>query len=311
VRPVPLPPPLPDRPKRLLALAAGALLLAVAAPTAAQRYSEWIHQRTLILDAPWGEARVLVSWPRRPGPADTPSPGQYPVLVALHGRGEAQRGRQGHLAWNVRYALTDTFRSLGQLRLSRRDYRGLVRAPHLAWTNRALTRRGYDGLFVVTPAIPDVAGEVTGSERLSEVSDWLAGPLLEEVRGRFEGVATERARTGVDGVSMGGLVALDAGFRHPDVFGTVGAIQPAISGNEAALAEVAETAARRAPQRIRVLTSEGDPFRQAALRFSQALRDRRLTHTVTTVPGPHDYVFNRGPAGVEMLLFHARAAAGE
>jgi hypothetical protein len=27
--------------------------------------------------------------------------------------------------------------------------------------------------------------------------------------------------------------------------------------------------------------------------------------------GPHDYVFNRGPGGIEMLLFHDRALRGE
>ena len=27
--------------------------------------------------------------------------------------------------------------------------------------------------------------------------------------------------------------------------------------------------------------------------------------------GPHDYVFNQGPGGVEMLLFHDRALRGE
>ena len=32
---------------------------------------------------------------------------------------------------------------------------------------------------------------------------------------------------------------------------------------------------------------------------------------MTTVPGPHDYVFNRGPGVLEMLLFHDRALRRE
>ena len=41
-----------------------------------------------------------------------------------------------------------------------------------------------------------------------------------------------------------------------------------------------------------------------------ALRARGVAHDVRELAGPHDYVFNRGPGGVEMLLFHDRALRG-
>ena len=41
-----------------------------------------------------------------------------------------------------------------------------------------------------------------------------------------------------------------------------------------------------------------------------ALTQRRIPHEFRLLAGPHDYPFNRGPGGVEMLLFHDRALRG-
>jgi hypothetical protein len=35
-----------------------------------------------------------------------------------------------------------------------------------------------------------------------------------------------------------------------------------------------------------------------------------IAHEFKLLTGPHDYVFNRGPGAVEMLLFHDRALRG-
>ena len=80
---------------------------------------------------------------------------------------------------------------------------------------------------------------------------------------------------------------------------------------EAALASRALEAAEVQPQRIRLLSSEEDPFLEATRALSRALGERHVTHRLTVVPGPHDYGFNRGPAGIEMLYFHDRALARE
>lgn len=110
---------------------------------------------------------------------------------------------------------------------------------------------------------------------------------------------------------MGGRVALEVGFSHPEAFGAVGGIQPAIRGDEEALATMAAEAARANPARVRLLSSDGDPFLEPTRRLSAALGERQLAHTLTVVPGPHDYAFNRGPGSLELLLFHDRALARE
>lgn len=295
----------------LLLPALAALLALRPAPSGAQPYSEWVHYRRLELEGPFGTQRVLVTFPRRGDRLEHPPRERYPVVIALHGRGEARDPERGHLGWANLYRLPDAFAALLRGRVTAADYNRFVRETHLAYVNASLRARPFTGVMVVTPYVPDIAGEELGSERMRQLGAWLSGPLLEHVRERFEGAARTREGTGIDGVSMGGRVALEVGLTHPDAFGAVGAIQPAIRGQEARLAELAAGAARASPQRLRLLTSEEDPFLWATRRLSTALAERRVTHTLTVMPGPHDYAFNRGPGGIEMLLFHDRALARE
>lgn len=290
-------------------IGAAVVLATAVAPVDAQPASEYVHYRRLEVPAPWGTERVLVTFPRRGDRLEHPPGERYPVVVALHGRGESVRPERAHLGWATHYRLPDAFEALMNGRLSRASYRGFVRDEHLAYVNESLRERPFRGVMVVTPYIPDVAGEPLGSERMREVGDWLSGPLLAAVRERFEGAARTREGTGIDGVSMGGRVALEVGLTHSGAFGSVGGIQPAIRGTEAELAELAARAPH--PPRIHLLSSDDDPFLGATRRMSSALAEHRITHTLSVVPGPHDYAFNRGPAGIEMLLFHDRALTRE
>ncbi len=276
----------------------------------AQPANEAVHYRRLELHAPWGEQRVLVTFPRRPDRLQHPPGERYPVVIALHGRGEANPER-GHIGWASRYGLSDAFEVLSGNRVSSLNYRGFVRESHLGYVNESLRERPFRGVMVVTPYVPDMSGEPLGSERMRALGEWLSGPLLEAVRSTFPSAAVTREGTGIDGVSMGGRVALEVGFTHPETFGVVGGIQPAVQGNEAALAERAAEAARAYPQRIRLLSSDDDPFLLATRRLSTELVERRLRHRLTVVPGPHDYGFNRGPGSLELLLYHDRALARE
>ena len=269
-----------------------------------------MHQRRLDVDAPWGRVPVWVGYPRRADQREHPPGRRYPVLIALHGRGESRDPARGWLGWANLYELPAAFGALARGSLAASDYRGLVRDAHLRAVNASLRARPFGGVLVVAPALPDVMG--ADAARRPLVDSWLAGPLLAAVRERFAGAAHGAASTGIDGVSMGGAIALDTGLAHPNVFGSVGAIQPAIRGREAELAELAALAAESGhPQAISLLTSDGDPFLGPTRRLSELLRERAVPHSLAVLPGPHDYVFNRGPAGLEMLLFHDRALVPE
>jgi iron(III)-salmochelin esterase len=108
-------------------------------------------------------------------------------------------------------------------------------------------------------------------------------------------------------VSLGGMVALEVGLRFPDVFGAVGAMQPAVRGREALLAALAEQARSKQHQNLRLLSSDRDPLLPVTQTLSQELRKRHVAHQLVVTPGGHDYAFNRGPGAIELLHFHDRA----
>lgn len=302
--------------KRGFGLLFAAALMALIAwppePSGAQEWSEFVHYRRLDVATEFGERRVLVTFPRRTDQQPHPPGERYPIVIALHGRGEALQGpNRGYLGWANRYRLADAYQAVLRGRIFVSDYGGFVRSQHLAQVNAALRRRPFRGLAVVTPYVPDIGGQSVGSGRIGDYADWLAGPLLGAVRERYPGLAQGREGTSIDGISLGGRVALEVGFRHPEVFGTVSGMQPAIRGEEDALADLARAAAETAPQRIRLLSSDDDPFLETTRQLSSSLRERRLPHTLTVVPGPHDYAFNRGPGALEMLLFHDATLARE
>lgn len=269
-----------------------------------------IHDRYLRLPGPEGDdQRVLVAFPRRSDGRLRRAGGRYPVVVALHGAGEAARGPdRGVLGWTLDYRLPDAVGALMRGRLGFPDYGGFVTPNHLEAVNRALSAEPFGGVMVVSPYTPNLLSEAPDGNRLGSYAHWVAGPLLAHVRGELPAAARGREHTGIDGVSLGGMLALEIGFRHPETFRSVGAIQPAIGGRVDRLAEMA-AAARRAghDQEIRLLTSEGDPFLEPTRQLSSRLRELRVPHRLVVLPGPHDYAFNRGPGAIELLRFHDRA----
>lgn len=294
------------------AVALAALLVASAtlAQPAAPERSDFVHFRELLVPARsgTGHERVMVTWPRRADGADHPPGERLPILVALHGRGETRGGIDaGILGWIVDYELPAAFGALGRGRLRRSDLGGYVRDEHLAARNAALASRAFGGVLVVTPYTPDLADAPSGGPEIAAYSRWLAGPVLEAVRERFDFAARTREGTAIDGVSLGGMLALEAGFGHPESFAAVGAIQPAVSERFAALAALAEPAR----QQIRLLTSDEDPFLAPTRALSDLLTARSVEHDLLVVPGPHGYAFNRGPGSVELLWFADRVLARE
>jgi hypothetical protein len=55
----------------------------------------------------------------------------------------------------------------------------------------------------------------------------------------------------------------------------------------------------------------GDHFHDVVHAFSRELDGASVEHELLVTPGPHDYVWNRGPGSVEMLLWFDRALRGE
>jgi hypothetical protein len=251
-----------------------------------------------------GTARATVLVPKWGTPGE-----RFPVVVALHGRGEAvKRPSEGALGWPRDYALMRAFDRLRAPPLVSADYEGLVEPAHLAETNARLSRQPFAGVIVACPWMPDVRPAATGD--ISAYARFLIDVLLPRVRGETPALATPDS-TGIDGVSLGGVTALRIGLSSPEAFGAVGGIQPALTdGQTADWTALARSArARRPGLKLRLVTSLEDYFRDPVYSLSRAWGAAGVPHDFADLPGPHDYIFNRGPGSLELLLWHDRSLA--
>jgi iron(III)-salmochelin esterase len=251
---------------------------------------------------PWGQARAAVVVPTWGAPNE-----RFPLLIALHGRGEAVKPpADGALGWPRDYAMIRMIDRLRNAPLRDDDYEGWADPLRLAQTNASLAMRPFGGLVVACPWLPDFSPTSTGE--IGAYARFLLDVLVPRVRSQTP-VVTSPESTGIDGVSLGGVVALRIGLTYPDAFGAVGGIQPAIAEGQTAqwtaLAEAART--RRHDLKLRLVTSSDDYFRRAVLAVSRAWGAAGIGHDLVDVPGPHDYVFNRGHGSIELLLWHDRA----
>lgn len=251
-------------------------------------------------DTPEGERALLLV----PDAAAT-----TPILIALHGRGEASQGLDvGARAWPHEYALDRMHRRLLAPPLTSADLLDMWSPERLAKLNASLEATPYRGIAVASPHTPDLRDKSALGAR--GFGRFVVDKLLARARAEL-GSKADRAATGIDGVSMGGRLALLVGLSYPEVFGAVGALQPAIRVDEAPMiVELAKAAMARAPLSLRLVSSEADPFLPAVRAASDRLREAGITHECLVVPGTHGYEFNRGPGGAELLLWHERVQRG-
>jgi len=249
-------------------------------------------------DVPEGE-RALLFAPGR----------DLPLLVALHGRGESGRGLEvGAHGWRDDYLLEHMHDRLRAPPLTAADLGGMASSARLGRINASLQAKPFAGLSVACPYTPDLPDR--SPEGAAGFGRFVVDTLIPRAR-TASGCKPERAATGIDGVSMGGRLALFVGLTHPEAFGAIGALQPALRPEEAPMiSQLAQAAAAKLPLVLRLVSSEADPFLPAVRAVSERLRADGVTHEMLVVPGNHDYEFNRGPGGAEMLVWHERVLRG-
>jgi hypothetical protein len=245
-------------------------------------------------------------------PTSADAGARFPVLIALHGRGESLKGsRRGARGWIDDYDLDRALSRLSAPPLRSRDFQGYVSRDRLRRINRALGDQPYSGLIVVCPFLPDVLRGESAFKQAEPLAAFIVDVLLPRVYEKTPAIGTPAA-TGIDGVSLGGRASLLVGFARPRAFGAVGALQAAIDGSE--VERFAELGARALADNpslsLRLLTSDRDHFLRVNQRLSALLNERGVQHRFSRVQGTHSYRFNRGPGAIEMLLFHDRALRG-
>ena len=233
----------------------------------------------------------------------------YPMLLAFSGRGEATLPpARGVWGWVRDYHLQRQARALARGKLVRADFHGLVSNAWLQRYNRSLAAAPYAGMVVVCPHTYDLLSQPKLGHKAYE--RFYIHELPAAVRQRYN-VRQAPGGLGLDGVSLGGLWSIYLGLGHPVEVGQVGALQPAVTPFLTELRSLAagnRALLRRRP--ISLVTSTGDGLRPVVSRLSAMLRQVKVEHQFSVLTGPHDYVFNQGPGGIHMLLWHDRRFQG-
>jgi enterochelin esterase-like enzyme len=237
---------------------------------------------------------------------------RFPVLVTMHGRGEALKGPdRGARGWIDDYRLPRAIKRLGNPPLKREDFLSFVESDRLTRINAGLEREPYQGLIVVCPYTPDMLPGDDPFPLAPPLARFIVEELLPRVNRETPAIGSVES-TGIDGVSLGGRAAVSVGLLKPEAFGAISALQAALDAHNAAdiSARLRAARAKNPKLKFRLLTSNGDFYLRPLQAISKALRADNLEHDFLVVPGPHDYDFNRGPGAFEMLLFHDRVLRG-
>ncbi len=245
--------------------------------------------------------RCVLLLPRHLGAGE-----RAPLLVLLHGRGEADDPKTGARAWVERYGLAAAYERLRRAPVTRRSRRGEWTDARLNEVNASLAARPFGGCVVACPFTPNVFASRPSGAMLDDYALWLTESLIPLVQ-REAPVAPDRLPS-LDGCSMGGAVGLEVFLRHPERFGAWGGVQAAFGERRAAgHAERLSAALDRAgPRPIHLLTSTGDAFLRGNRSLATALAARRVEHELRVLPGPHDQPWLREAGTLEMLLWHER-----
>lgn len=228
--------------------------------------------------------------------------GKLPLLIALHGMGETTSPRKGAYGWLESYQLDRILHRLRTPPLDEKAFQGLVTTSRLAEINADLAKRPFGGLVIACPYLPRTIGAELPYDTYGK---WLADTLIPKLRAETPALATTVA-TGIDGVSLGGITSLRVGLARPDVFGAIGALQPAVNDENGA-ESVAQLIAEKIEGRpLRIVTSTDDSYRVPLTTLDEKLWARKVTHQFFVSEGPHDYIWNQGPGGIEMVLWHDR-----
>ncbi len=286
------------------AFVAGAAASLVARRSAASRVPP---PELRLLDWSFEEARpfkrrALVAVPTHLGEGR-----RAPVLLLLHGLGEAKQGPEaGVFAWLDRYGMGSSYARLRHPPLASTHKRRDLTDARAKELNDELARRPFEGLVLVCPFTPNVWSYKNTEQTLDHYADFLRGPLLERVA--REVPEADTSRLGLDGCSLGGFVALEVARRRPDGWGSLGVVQPAIAERKVAgYGDVLAGAARAHKTRLHVESSTYDPYLRVSRLLHAAVLERGAAAELVVPPGPHDQPFLRDVGTLEMLLFHDRA----
>ncbi len=234
---------------------------------------------------------------------------RVPLLVLLHGLAETSSPDVGVYAWVERYGLGTAYARLLRPPIVRTDARSkLLTDAHLAAWNAGLAKQPFRGMAIACPFTPNVGRQPKPGAALDAYADWIADVVVPRARKEAPMIIADAEHTALDGVSLGGYVAVETFVRRPSTFGALGGVQSAYKAARLpAYVEGIAKALTKAPKAsVHLETSEADPFRKVNEEFAALLRKNGVATDQVTLPGLHDQPFLRESGTIEMLLWHDR-----
>lgn len=233
--------------------------------------------------------------------------GAIPLLIALHGQGEAGSERLAMIAWSERYGLLSAHERLLHPPIAPTQPKlGYFTDESLSALNRSLQRRPFQPIAVACPVTPKPWG-ADGPNVIARYADWLEQVLLPAVREKIPVGAL-----GLDGCSMGGNVGLKVFLRRPATYQSFGMVQGAVKRANAPryAKDLANAIWRCGPVPIHLLTSTYDVYRHAHEILAEQLQQLEVPNTLVVPEGHHNQSWLREIGSLLMLLWHSRILHG-
>jgi len=233
---------------------------------------------------------------------------KYPLVIAFGGAGECARSpHSGAMAWMHYYKTDEAVDALQDNKLEEADFRGLIFPAQLDEFNERLQSNPYKGVILVCPSSPPLSYTAGGESAQYEA--YIMHDLIPALKKHYR---VAPGRVGVDGVSMGGSRSMYYGFKYPDVFSSIGAVQGAV-GPYLSLYKDLINRNRDLLKKcsIQLVTSDGDYLAGSVKKMHQFLLSKKIPHSYYVLTGPHDYIFNQGPGSIALLVFHNEVLNGK
>jgi pimeloyl-ACP methyl ester carboxylesterase len=288
----------PDRRALLRALVGLPFSVPARATAATDARTAYVVEEHEVPGSPSPLGPVVVLRPRKPRRK------KLPLIVALHGRGETSKPpRQGAFGWPSDYGLRAWLEAAAVSPVDPSLLSGIGDPRVLARANARWRDRGAPDLCFVCPYYTDVEAHRPDDAR--PLMRYIAEQVLPWAQAALP-VEAHASMTAIDGVSLGGYLALRTACEYPAHFRAVGGIQPAMNRSDVgAWRRRLERAWAANPNlELRLLTSDGDFFQEGVEGLHRALASIRRPHRYQRVHGPHDYLFNRTFGSLALIDFH-------
>jgi pimeloyl-ACP methyl ester carboxylesterase len=262
-----------------------------------------------LLDWSWPKAkhgfepRTVVLYPSK---VPTASQAKWPVLLLIHGLGEAKEGPEsGAYAWLNRYGAGSTYQRLSHPPLAAIEKRKDLTTHRAQQLSASLNMNPFRPMVLVCPYLPYIG---SSTKLIENYSKFVFQELFPKVYQTLPHASRLPKNTGLDGCSYGAWIAMELFARKSKQFATLGVVQPALNESklDAYVTMLASAHSSKSLQRVHIESSKYDVYKGRSQKLAEKLKAKGVPFDLTIPPCSHDQIFLRDVGTLEMMLWHNR-----